>query len=341
VRLSLEKFLKLSRLDSLANGSNDVEGLVRTSLVNFAIRKLVRPKLAACRTPLDVRKAFASGMPWPRNIRFDATTVGGVAGEWAEPPDPASALGTLLYIHGGGFVAMSARTHRCIAGGFAQRGIRVFTPDYRLVPENRFPAPLHDVMKVWSALRAEIDGPIFLAGDSAGGGLAAALLLNLRDLGKMGPAATCLFSPWADLELTGASLQFNKDRDPMQVESTLRMLAVAYAGSADLRSPLISPVNGAFTGIGPILAFAGDTEILLDDARRLVERAQVHGVSANLRVYPNMPHSWPLLHKILPEGREALDEACSFFQSSALRSIGNGGPLLPARFSISDVAMSA
>jgi monoterpene epsilon-lactone hydrolase len=295
---------------------------VRTSLVNFAIRMLVKPKLAACKTPFDVRRAFASAMPWPRDVRYSSATVGGISGEWAEPENHADTFGTLLFVHGGGYVAMSSRTHRAISGAFAQRGLRVFTPDYRLAPEHSFPAPLDDVTQAWRGLCESTDGPLFLSGDSAGGGLAAALLLNLRDLGEAGPIATSLFSPWTDLELTGASLKSNKDRDPMQVESAFRMLAAAYAGEVDLKNPLLSPVNGSFFGLGPILAFAGDTEILLDDAKRLVERAQAEGVLAELRVYSNMPHAWPLLNKILPEGRQALDETCAFFQSSALRTAG-------------------
>jgi acetyl esterase/lipase len=151
--------------------------------------------------------------------------------------------------------------------------------------------------------------------------LAAAALLALRDLGVASPVATCLFSPWTDLELKSQSFQTNKDRDPMQVESAFRMLAAAYAGQSDLRNPLLSPVNGCFSGVGPILAFAGDTEILLDDAKRLVARAQADGSGARLSVYPNMPHAWPLLGKLLPQGRQAVNEACAFFQTSALRSV--------------------
>ncbi len=311
---------------------------MRTSLVNFAIRMLVKPKLAACKTPFDVRKAFASGMSGPRDVRYSSATVGGISGEWAEPENEENTFGTLLYIHGGGYVAMSSKTHRAISGAFAQRGLRVFTPDYRLAPEHSFPAPLEDVTQAWRGLSPSVDRPLFLSGDSAGGGLAAALLLNLRDLGEAGPTATSLFSPWTDLELTGASLKSNKDRDPMQVESTFRMLAAAYAGEADLKNPLLSPINGSFLGLGPILAFAGDTEILLDDAKRLVERAKAEGVLAELRLYANMPHAWPLLNKILPQGRQALDETCVFFQSSALRASGAAAREISSKSRPSNVA---
>ena len=293
---------------------------LRTYLVNLAIRKLVKPKLSACRTPFDVRKAFSSELPAPRGVRFSPGTLGGVLGEWAETKNSAPGVGALVYLHGGGYVAMSARTHRAITGGFARRGFRVFAPNYRLAPEHRFPAALDDVTEVWRALRAQVDGPIFIAGDSAGGGLSVALSMNLRAHREQGPTAACLFSPWTDLAVTGASLTSNRDRDPMQVADAFRMLAAAYIGEADPREPLVSPIYGDFAGLPPLLIFVGDTEILLDDSRRLAECAQSAGVDVNLRVYPDMPHAWPLLTMVLPEGGQALDEAAAFFQAYALRA---------------------
>ncbi len=229
----------------------------------------------------------------------------------------------MLYLHGGGYVAMSSRTHRSIAGDFALRGFRVFTPDYRLAPEHIFPAALDDVRAVWRALRAEIEGPIFIAGDSSGGGLAVALQLSLRDGHEEGPIAACLFSPWADMACAGESLERNRDRDPMQATNCIRMLAKTYVGAADPSDPLISPVYGDLTGLAPFLIFVGDTEALLDDAKRLAERARSHGVRADLRIYPNMPHAWPLLSAVLPEGRRALDEAVAFFQEAAPRYLSD------------------
>jgi len=298
---------------------------LRTYLINLAIRKFVKPRLSACRTPLDVRKAFSGELPAPRGVRFSAATLGGVSGEWAESKKSAAGFGALLYLHGGGYAAMSARTHRAITGGFARRGFRVFAPDYRLSPEHQFPAAVDDVTEVWRALRAQVDGPIFVAGDSAGGGLSVALSMNLRDQRERGPTAACLFSPWTDLAVTGASLTTNRDRDPMQVAGAFRMLAAAYLGEADPRAPLASPIYGDFVGLPPLLIFVGDTEILLDDSRRLAERARLAGVAADLRLYPDMPHAWPLLNMIMPEGGQALDEATAFLQASALRAVAGFG----------------
>ena len=265
----------------------------------------------------------------PRGVRFSAARIGGVAGEWAAARHGDAGFGALLYLHGGGYVAMCARTHRAVTGGFARRGLRVFAPDYRLAPEHQFPAAVDDAAAAWRALRAEVEGPIFVAGDSAGGGLAAALMLHLRDLGEAGPTAACFFSPWADLAVAGESVAINRDRDPMQVASAFRMLAATYLGAADPRLPLASPIYGDFAGLPPLLAFVGGTEILLDDARRLIARASLAGVEANLRIYPDMPHAWPLLGPLLPEAGQALDEATAFMQAAALRAAINVAAPIP------------
>ena len=292
---------------------------MRTYLINLLIRALVKRRLAACQTPLDVRRAFSSASSIePRGVRFSQATLGGISGEWAESNKSTANSSTMLYVHGGGYVSMSPRTHRPITGGFAQRGFRVFCPDYRLAPEHKFPAAVDDVRAVWHALRKDVEGPVFVAGDSSGGGLCVALLLNLRDRGEPGPSGACLFSPWTDLAATGASMISNRDRDPMQVAHCFQMLAIAYAGATDLQTPLLSPIYGDLTGLPPLLIFVGDTELLLDDARRLAERASLQGVAANLRIYPEMPHAWPLLNAILPEGRRALDKSSRFMQRLVL-----------------------
>jgi len=297
---------------------------MRAFVINLLIRALVKRRLAACRTPLDVRNAFAGApsMP-PRGARFSPATLGGVSGEWAESKKEGAAYGTVLYLHGGGYVAMSSRTHRSIAGGFALRGFRVFTPDYRLAPEHPFPAALEDVTAAWRVLRAENDGPIFLAGDSSGGGLALALLLRLRGAGEEGPLAACLFSPWTDLACTGASFKLNQRHDPMQAANCIQMLAASYVDQADPRSPLLSPLYGDLRGLPPILIFVGDTEVLLDDARRLAERARSQGVSCDLRIYAGVPHAWPLLGAILPQSRLALDDAERFLKEAGPRFLAD------------------
>jgi acetyl esterase/lipase len=163
---------------------------------------------------------------------------------------------------------------------------------------------------------------MFLAGDSAGGGLALALMLNLRDLGAPGPTAACLFSPWTDLVGTGASIAANRNRDPLLTMDGIEDLVAVYAGGVDPRTPLISPLFGDFAGLAPMIVFVGDTELLLDDSRQLADRAARAGVPVDLRVYPDMPHVWPTMNVFLREGRRALDEAAAFLKGAEGEAAG-------------------
>jgi acetyl esterase/lipase len=296
----------------------------RALLVNFVLRHVVKRRLAACRSPADLRAAFRrTPVLAPRGVRFRDATFGGVVGEWAEKIAAQAEFGAVFYVHGGGYAAMSPRASRSITGGLALRGFRVFATGYRLAPEHRFPAALDDVLAAWRALRAEVEGPILIAGDSSGGGLALALMLTLRDRGERAPSGACLFSPWVDLAISGDSVRLNRDRDPVEAPDCLSMLAAAYAGDADLRTPLVSPIYGDLVNLPPLLIFAGDTEILLDDARRLAERARARGVEVDLRIYPDMPHVWPQFNAVLREGREALDGAADFMRAAGARSLGD------------------
>ncbi len=251
-------------------------------------------------------------MPGPLGVRFTPAALGGVAGEWAEAKSAGRARATLFYLHGGGYIAMSPATHRYLTGAFARRGFRVFAADYRLAPEHPFPAAVEDATAAWRALRSRVAGAVYAAGDSAGGGLTLALLMRLRDLGARVPDAACLFSPWTDLAVTGASTRTNENRDPLLVASGLDKVVAAYLAGADPRNPFASPLYGDFSGVPPLMFFVGDTEVLLDDTLRAAERAQGAGVPVELRVAPDMPHVWPFLNRIMPEGRRAMDEAAAF-----------------------------
>ncbi len=286
---------------------------LRGRMINFALRRGVKRRLAACATPLEARKVFdAASFPAPFGVRFTPAAIGGVAGEWAESKAVRSSRPTLFYLHGGGYIGMSPRTHRNLTGAFARRGFRVFAADYRLAPEHPFPAAVDDATAAWRALRAQVAGPAYVAGESSGGGLTLALLMHLRDLGEQGPDAACLFSPWTDLAVTGASARTNENRDPLLVSSGLATVAAAYLDGADPRTPLASPLYGDFAGLPPLIFFVGDTEILLDDTVRAAERARAAGVPVELRVAPDMPHVWPFLNRITPEARRAMDEAAAF-----------------------------
>lgn len=281
---------------------------VRARLLSWAVeRKVKRPMGSSLDVPRmrSVAERFAMT---PAGVEFSAITIAGVPGERAVAK---GAVGRrLLYLHGGGFVACSARTHRPITGAFARRGFEVIAPNYRLAPENRFPAALDDLVAVWSVLSAE--GPLAVAGDSAGGNLALALMLRARDEGLPQPAAAVLFSPATDLLGTGASHVENGARDVMLDQDLLRQLVPAYLGDADPGQPLASPLFADLAGLPPMLLHVGRQEALRDDSTRLVGKARAAGVDAHVVVFADVPHVWQWAELFLPEARRSLDAAAAF-----------------------------
>jgi acetyl esterase/lipase len=289
-------------------------------LLNAALRFYLRPKAARVKTPFDLRQLPSSRPRAPRGARFRPDTVGGVHGEWADTE--GEPLATMCYLHGGGYASLSARDYRSLTGGFAKRGFRVFTPNYRLAPEHRYPAALDDAAAAFNAMAETESAPVFLCGDSAGGGLAAALMTRLRDEGRLLPAAACLFSAWLDLTNSSPSRAANQTRDltvgPM-APVVMDTFAAAYANGADLRGPTLSPLFGSLKGLPPTILFVGESEVLRDDSVRFAERGRAHGMTIGLEVWPHVPHVWPLLHMVLPEGRKAIDRATAFLSHAASR----------------------
>ncbi|MFV0281355.1 MAG: alpha/beta hydrolase fold domain-containing protein [Rhodoblastus sp.] len=289
---------------------------LRARLLNFAMRHTIKRQLAKCRTPEDVRKVFNATRAFaPRGVAYTQAALDGAPGEWVEAK-AGQAKGSLLYLHGGGYIGMSPRTHRAITAAFAQRGLRVFAADYRLAPEHVFPAALEDARRAWIAMRTAVEGPAYVAGDSAGGGLTLALLLDLRDRNLTLPDAACVFSPWTDLAGTGASLKANAERDPLLISEGLELIPAAYAGAENLRNPLVSPLYGDYAGLPPIYFSVGDTEILLDDSLRAAARAKEAGVRVQLAVAPDMPHVFVFANRWTPEARRAMDEASGFLHAA-------------------------
>lgn len=259
-------------------------------------------------------------MPPPRGARAAHGIVGGVGGEWLTA-DGVPTVATLLYLHGGGYFACTPQTHRAVTSSFALAGFRTFAPDYRLAPEHPFPAGLDDAVAAYRGL-LEHHSPrqLVVAGDSAGGGLSVALLLSLRDCGIPLPAAAVLFSPFVDLAVTGDSARTNSARCAMFSSDSFVRAAQFYVGEGDRRAPLASPLYADLQGLPPLLIHVGADETLLDDSRRLAERAQRAGVKVELKVWPAVPHVWQLFHRWIPEGRGSLREAGMFFA----REVGTG-----------------
>lgn len=281
------------------------------------IRWQVRPKIARAGGDVAaIRRIFnKASFPEPPGVTFRDGSVGGIPGEWAERPGLAPDAPRLLYLHGGGFIGCSPRTHRSLTGAFAGRGFRVFCPDYRLAPEHPFPAALDDAAACWSAFAAA--GPAGIAGDSAGGNLALALMLRARRDGLAMPDAAVLLSPSTDMLGRGESMRSNARRDVMFAPSDLGHLVDLYLAGHDPNDPLVSPVNGDPTGLPPLLFHVGEREVLRDDSVRFAEKARAAGVDATVKTWPVVPHVWQLAHSFLPEGRRSLSEAAAFLKAHA------------------------
>lgn len=252
-----------------------------------------------------------------RGWRIRAEQSASLAGEWIEPvaSDHAARQRCILYFHGGAYIAMSARTHRALTSRLALwSDASLFALDYRLAPEHPFPAALEDALAAYRTLiaRGTDASRIVLAGDSAGGGLALALLIALRDRREKLPAAAVLFSPWTDLAVTGASVIDNNEADALFFGAWVEPEARHYLGDTPATNPLASPFYGDLTGLPPLLFQVSDSEVLLDDSRRVVAKARLAGVAATLQIWPGVPHGWQLFAPILPEGRAALRDASDF-----------------------------
>jgi cation diffusion facilitator CzcD-associated flavoprotein CzcO/acetyl esterase/lipase len=286
-----------------------------TRIAAWVVRRRVRPALGDMSDIARVRKAFAQLLPAPRGVRYTPAVVGGVAGEWVEgeagpafAPAPAT---TLLYLHGGGFVGCSPRTHRPLTAALALQGLRVFVPDYRLAPEHPFPAAVGDAQAVWRALRSEVAGRLVVAGDSAGGNLALGLMLVLRDAGEALPDAGVLFSPALDFTGGSASMETNAERDAMFPGRQLENLLPHYLAGADAAQPLASPLLGELHGLPPLLVHVGANEVLRDDSLRLADKARAAGVVVQLRIWPGVFHVWQLACW-LPEAKRSVRQAADF-----------------------------
>jgi acetyl esterase/lipase len=246
-------------------------------------------------------------------LRIDPLRGGPVRGEWLTPPDARP--GAILYLHGGGYVSCSAATHRPITAALARLGRRrVLSVDYRLAPEHRFPAAIDDVAAAYEWLLASgvPASGVAVAGDSAGGGLTLALLLRARDAGWPLPRCAVTFSPWVDLAGTGASRLANDGRCAMFRPENILGFAAAYLGDADAMHPLASPLFGDLHGLPPMLIQVDESELLLDDARRLHERLLAAGGESRLEIETGLFHCWQMLDGIVPESRAALRRAADF-----------------------------
>jgi acetyl esterase/lipase len=232
--------------------------------------------------------------------------------EWVIPEGAGASRAAILFLHGSGYSKGSPASHRpLVARIVAEAGIPALSLDYRLAPEHRFPAPVEDALAAYRLLLDQCaPEQLALIGDSAGGGLALSLLLAAKEEGLPLPACAVTLSAWTDLAVTGDPRP-DVD-DPIVTQDMLRAAAALYLDGADTRHPLASPLYGDLSGLPPLLMQVGGREIMQEDTRRLAEKACASGVPVTMRVYPGMPHVFPLRLPEEAQSREAIGEIAAF-----------------------------
>ena len=287
---------------------------------------------------IDVIRGILQSQPRPadlaeRRLRLDAlgtrykvaadveiqpVLANGVAAEWTTTPQ-ANKTRVIMFLHGGGYISGSITSHRhMIAEAGRQVGARSFAVDYRLAPEHPFPAALDDSLSAYRYLleTGHEPGNIILAGESAGGGLALATAVSLRDANLPLPGCLWCSSPWVDLTMSGRSMTGKSPVDPLIQKPYLQELATAYLHGGDPRAPLVSPLNADLRGLPPVLIQVGSAETLLDDSVRLAGVLGDADVAVTLQIWPDMIHAWHLFYQQVAAGRRALAALGSYVRAT-------------------------
>ena len=251
------------------------------------------------------------------DVAVEQTNANGVRGEWNSTPSAARDA-VLLYLHGGGFVIGSLDSHRHLVSE-AGRAAKALTLalDYRLAPEQPFPAAVEDAVAGYRFLLARGYKPerVTIAGDSAGGGLVVSAMIAIRDAGLPQPACGWCISPWVDLEALGETMSTKASADPTVQKAGILDMARLYLNGADPRSPLAAPIYANLAGLAPLLIQVGAAETLLDDAIRLAKIAGASDVRVDLQIWPEMIHVWHLFHPELKAGLRAIEQGGSFVRA--------------------------
>ena len=272
---------------------------------------------AGPRLAVDELRAFLDGLPQPLpdGTTMASAVAGGVPGEWLTRDDGVAGR-VVLFLHGGAYTIGSPRSHRALA---ARMGVAakadVFVADYRLAPEHPFPAAVDDARAVYRGLlddRGVAPGSLVVGGDSAGGGLTAALLLSLKADAEPLPAGGLLLAPWLDLAMTGESLETRREADFILDREGLSEDARAYAGDHPLDHPLVSPLYGDLAGLPPLFVQVGDDDVLVDDAIRFADAANLAEVEVSLDVWGGMPHVFQAFAGVVPEAEQALHDIATW-----------------------------
>jgi epsilon-lactone hydrolase len=268
--------------------------------------------------PIEAQRQEWEAAVEATNLQLDAMVtpvdLDGIYGEWVTVRE-SDAAGALLFLHGGGYNSGSCKTHRALAAHLARATYtRILLIDYRLAPEHPCPAAIEDAVYAYRWLLQQGITPhqIVIGGDSAGGGLALAALIAIRDSGMEIPAAAFLLSPWLDLALRGESMHTRAQLDPLTSYNDLRHAATLYLGDLAPADPRASPLYADMHRLPALLIHAGDHEVLHSDATRLAEKAQAAGVPVQLAIWDSMWHVWHAWADELPEARAAISQIGEF-----------------------------
>ena len=280
-------------------------------VLNTWLRLVEKPRLARAESHEALRQSFERQarlfFRGPRGSRYAEGTAGGVPVTRVAARGVADDAGPLvLHFHGGGYVFGSSRTHRAMLARLsALSGVPAWLPDYRLAPEHPFPAAVEDALAAWGAVAGR-PGGVILGGDSAGGGLALALLAEIGRRGLPAPRGLYALSPLTDLTFSGASIGDNARADAVLPASRVSDMAAMYLPGGDADDPRASPLLADFTGAPPVWLTVGDTEILRDDTLRMAARLRAQGVAVEVTVEHDLPHVWPIFQPFLPEATATL-----------------------------------
>lgn len=289
----------------------------QTRALNLVLHMTIKKVMSGESTIEETRRFIeAKGRPrLPAGVEMTPVDANAFRGEWIRSAESSDAR-TLLYLPGGGFVLpASAQVPPMVAHINREAGTRAIMVNYRLAPEHPFPAGLEDCLAAYRHLLDLGAHPksIVIAGDSAGGGLTLSTLLALRDDGDPLPAGAVVISPFTDFSFGGESRFSNARHDPMLSPDGIKHMNALYLDDALHENPLVSPVYGDFRGLPPILAQVGSTEILLDDTRRVAERAVSQGVEFEVEVWEEVPHVWHVW-PFLPETKAAVKRIAAFIR---------------------------
>jgi acetyl esterase/lipase len=283
------------------------------------IRALLQARGDGSDTPVCERRAamlaFAQAAPAVAGVTLSEERLGKVRAIRADPPE---SVGHVLFLHGGAYVLGSAETHKGLAARYAlASGLSFHVIDYALAPEQPYPAGLEDALAAWAALTEMGHAPA-LAGDSAGGGLALATAIALRDRKLPMPAAIAVTSPWVDLGLSGPSMSACAEADVMLSRRGLAQDADRYRAGLDRKDPRVSPLFADLAGLPPVLVQVGAAEVLRDDALRLEAKLNGAGVPCLLELWDGMTHAWAAFGPQVPEAGASIDRFGRWLRSALL-----------------------